>query len=284
MVWGITLLTDSEVIVMSDTRISRIGQIGVYVGKCFRMFVNEKGWKLLISAAIISIIISWVIGDNTFTVFEATKSGVFALICACIWIGLFNSIRSVCKERAIIKREHRTGLHISSYVVAHLLYEMVISLAESLIVVIIVAVANLGHLPEEGVLLPPVVELMITFFLIIFASDALGLLISSIVRNENAAMTVMPFILIIQLVMSGLIFELSGAIKTVSALTISRWGLDAICATANTNAMGSIYPVSKEMESTVENLLWLWGIQLLFVVVYTVLAIAFLEQVDKDKR
>lgn len=269
---------------MEESRISRAKQVRIYTGKCFRVFKNEKGWKAFISAAIITILISLVTSEETFVEYAATRNGAFTLVCACIWIGLFNSIRSVCKERAIIKREHRTGLHISSYVVAHLVYEMVISLAESLIVVIIVTVANLGHLPEEGVFLPPVVELMITFFLIIFASDALGLLISSIVRNENSAMTVMPFILIIQLVMSGLIFELSGAIKTVSALTISRWGLDAICATANTNAMGSIYPVSKEMESTVENLLWLWGIQLLFVVVYTVLAIAFLEQVDKDKR
>ena len=69
------------------------------------------------------------------------------------------------------------------------------------------------------------------------ASDIFAMMISSVVTNENTAMTVMPFILIIQLVMSGLIFELSGAIKTVSALTISRWGLDAICATANTNAI-----------------------------------------------
>lgn len=269
---------------MEVNRISRAKQTRIYTGKCFRVFKNEKGWKAFISAAIITVLISLVTSEDTFVEYAATRNGAFTLVCACIWIGLFNSIRSICKERAIIKREHRTGLHISSYVVAHLVYEMVISLLESLIVIAIVAVANWGHLPEEGVMLPAVLELQITFFLTIFSSDALGLLISSIVRNENSAMTVMPFILIIQLVMSGLIFELSGAIKTVSALTVSRWGLDAICATAHTNDMGSIYPVSKEMESTPENLLWLWGILLIFVVIYTILSIAFLERVDKDKR
>lgn len=269
---------------MEVNRISRAKQVRIYTGKCFRVFKNEKGWKSFISAAIITVLISLVTSEDTFVEYAATRNGAFTLVCACIWIGLFNSIRSICKERAIIKREHRTGLHISSYVVAHLIYEMVISLLESLIVIAIVTVANWGHLPEEGVILPSVLELQMTFFLIIFSSDALGLLISSIVRNENSAMTVMPFILIIQLVMSGLIFELSGAIKTVSALTISRWGLDAICATAHTNDMGSIYPISKEMESTPENLLWLWGVLLVFVVLYTILSIAFLERVDKDKR
>ncbi len=269
---------------MDTGRISRAKQARIYTGKCFRVFKNEKGWKSFLSAAIITILISMVTSEETFVEYAPTRNGAFTLVCACIWIGLFNSIRSICKERAIIKREHRTGLHISSYVVAHLIYEMVISLAESLIVIGIVTAANWGHLPEEGVFLPPVLELQITFFLIIFSSDALGILISSIVRTENTAMTVMPFILIIQLVMSGLIFELTGTVKTISALTISRWGLDAICATSHTNDMGSLYPVSKEMESTLENLLWLWGILLLFVLIYTILSIAFLERVDKDKR
>ena len=66
---------------MSDTRIGRIGQIKIYTGKCFRSFINEKGWKSLISTLIISIILAWVIGDNTFSVNESTKTGVFAMIC-----------------------------------------------------------------------------------------------------------------------------------------------------------------------------------------------------------
>lgn len=41
-------------------------------------------------------------------------------------------------------------------------------------------------------------------------------------------MTVMPFVLIVQLVMSGAVFELSGVTELISKFTISRWGLDAI--------------------------------------------------------
>src|SRR5699024_11516575 len=91
------------------------------------------------------------------------------------WVGIFNSIQSICRERAIIKREHRTGLHISSYMIAHMIYELVICLMETVIVTLIMYFANRDHFPETGVFFPPLLELMITFFLLIYSSDVLGL-------------------------------------------------------------------------------------------------------------
>ena len=112
---------------------SRLKQIGIYVGKNFRIFKNEKGWKVLVFALIISVLISAVLDKKIFVMDTSTWTGFFTVVSACIWIGIFNSIQSVCKERAIIKREHRTGLHISSYVCAHLIYQAVICLAEAVI-------------------------------------------------------------------------------------------------------------------------------------------------------
>ena len=118
---------------MADSRMGRLGQIKIYIGKCFRTFLNEKGWKSLVSTLIISVILSWVIGDKTFSVNESTKTGVFAMICGCIWTGLFNSIQSVCRERKIIKREYRTGLHISSYILAHMIFDFALCAVEGII-------------------------------------------------------------------------------------------------------------------------------------------------------
>lgn len=275
---------------MGTKRISRWGQIIVYVGKCYRAFLNEKLWKTFISAAIITIIIASVTGENTFVTFRDTRNGAFALVCACIWIGLFNSIQSICKERAIIKREHRTGLHISSYVIAHMLYEMSLCLCESLIVTVIIFIKNWGHTPEEPLILPACLELLMTFFLIIFASDVLGLAISSIVKSANTAMTVMPFVLIIQLVMSGMIFELNGFTEKISKLTVSKWGLEAICSTSNVLEL-EIDPMfiltdamQKDYEHTDSHLLQIWLILAAFVALYGVISIIALKFVDKDKR
>lgn len=259
-------------------------QVRVYLGRCVRGFVNDKGWKSFISVALIVGIIGLVLSEDTFVEYVDTRNGAFALVCACIWIGIFNSIRTICRERDIVRRERRTGLNIGSYILAHWLYEAMLCAAEALLVSILVRLVTWSHFIEEGVFLPPLIELSVTFFLVIFSSDALGLLISSIVPDENTAMTVMPFALIIQLVMSGLIFELEGAADFISNLTISKWGLDAICASARMNEMFGVgfgYPKVEEYAATVGNLMGLWGILLAFAALYGVLAVIALSAIDR---
>ena len=79
--------------------------------------------------------------------------------------------------------------------------------------------------------------------------------------------------------MSGMVFELKGIPEKVSTLTISRWGLNAICTSADVNAMARL-SYNKEMEATAVNLLHQWGILLLFAVVYAILTVIALEFVD----
>ena len=99
----------------------RDGQILIYLGKQFRFFINENDWKVLPMAAIIAALVSMVIRRKFFINMEGSLIGGFALTCVAIWNGCFNSIQSVCRERPIIKREHRSGLHITSYVIAHMI-------------------------------------------------------------------------------------------------------------------------------------------------------------------
>lgn len=266
------------------TGASRLTQARIYTGKCFRSFFNEHGWKTCVSAAIITLIISSVTSSDMFSTYRATRNGAFALVCACIWIGIFNSIQSVCKERSIIKREHRSGLHISSYICSHMVFELALSAVESLIVTMITCLLNLDRLPASGVLLPAPLEITVTFFVIIYSADALGLMISSIVKTPTTAMTVMPFILILQLVMSGMIFELSGITEWVSKLTISKWGLNAICVTANVNSMTDALAILPEYEYTAVHMAKLWLLLVGFSLLYGLIATVFLEFVDRDKR
>ena len=284
--WQISIsLLSKEGAGMAEDRITRSGQIKVYLGKCFRIFSTEKQWKNFISTALIMAIISMVTGKDMFVSFSDTRNGSFAIICACIWIGIFNSIRSICRERDIVRREHRTGLNLASYMAAHWLYEAALCAAEGVVVTLIVRIMSFDHFIEKAVFLPPIIEIYISFFLIIFSSDALALLISSVVRTENTAMTVMPFALIVQLVMSGVIFELNGITKLISNLTISRWGMDAICASARINNMMEVglgfVEALPEQDATRGNLLMLWLILLGFAVAYGVLATIALSFVDE---
>lgn len=272
---------------MENNRIGRGGQIRVYLGKCFRLFASEKHWVNFVSTAIIMVIILLVTGTDMFVDYTATINGANSIISACIWIGLFNSIRSICKERAIIKREYRTGLHISSYILAHVVYELAICAAESLLVVLSVAIRYFENMPFDGLIFPMAVDLYITFLLVTFGSDMLAILISSIVRSENTAMTVMPFVLIIQLVMSGTVYTLSGAAERVSYLTLSKWGMNAFCTIANTVESvywGYYWYGQGDCDNTVGNLLFRWLWLIFFAILYILLSIVALKQVDRDER
>ncbi len=263
---------------------SSIGeQIRIYFGKCYRIFLNENGWKAFISSGIITFLISCVTGANMFKTYRDTRNGAFALVCACIWIGIFNSIQSVCKERDIIKREHRSGMSVFAYVSAHALFELIQCLIEAAIVTAITLVFNNGTVPSKGVILPVAIELTISFFTIIFCSDMLGLMVSCIVKTPQTAMTVMPFVLILQLILSGMIFELNGFTKKLSFFMVSKWGLNALCITSNLNGMAGA-PKNPDFDFEVANLLKMWGFPMLFAFCYVIIGTIFLSFVDKDKR
>ncbi len=219
-------------------RQGRLTQIKVYVGKFFRIFVNERNWKTIFFAVVVAGILSLVLQDSMFVTKESTRSGFFAIVSSCIWIGIFNSIQEVCKERQVIKREHRTGLHITSYVAAHMIYQASICLVQALVMTAFYGIFL--KFPSQGLITGFFCgDFFLSLFLVLYAADMLGLAVSSIVRNTTSAMTVMPFILIVQLIFSGSIFPITGHAKIISDLTISKWGQRVLCIEANLNELPS---------------------------------------------
>ena len=218
----------------------RASQIGIYLGKFFRMFIYQTDWKVLPMAAIIAGLVSMVVQPNLFVTKEGTMMGSFALTCVCIWNGCFNSIQVVCRERGIVKREHRSGMHISSYVVAHMIYQAFLCLAQT--VLLTTVCARIGvHFPLQGFLTSwSVLDFAISIFLVTYASDMLGLFISSFVRSTTTAMTVMPFLLIFQLIFSGGFFSLPEWSRPLTNITVSRYGLRSIAAMGNYNELPSV--------------------------------------------
>ena len=213
----------------------RIAQTGIYFKKFLRMFVYQSDWKVLPIGAVIAAIVTIVVGANLFKTQEGTSLGTFALVCVCIWNGFFNSIQVVCRERDIVKREHRAGMHISSYVAAHMLYQLILCFLQTIVTVLILAIAGV-QVPAQGIITPVgYIDIGITILIITYVSDIMALMVSCIVRTTTTAMTVMPFLLIFQLVFSGGFFELNGIADYVKYATISHWGMDSLCAIGRFN-------------------------------------------------
>ena len=213
----------------------RLAQLGIYLGKFLRMFVFQNDWKVIPIGAVIAGAVTFVVGQNLFVTQEGTLMGAFALVCVCIWNGLFNSIQVVCRERDIVKREHRAGLHMSAYIGAQMIYQFLLCLVQTVVTLIICRFAGV-HFPAYGIVTRwGVLDLGITILLITYTADVLALLVSCIVRNTTTAMTVMPFLLIFQMIFSGGLFDLSGPAEKLKVFTISHWGLDSLCAVGRYN-------------------------------------------------
>lgn len=272
---------------------SRIKQTGVYIKKNFRLFMNQKDWKFIIIAAVISFLVCAIVGKDMFSTYESTKSGFFAIISAAIWIGIFNSIQSVCKEHDTVTSEHRSGLHISSYVMSHVIFDFFVCLIQSIVLIVICLLFI--DFPSEGIILgSSIVEYFVTLFLIVWCSDIMGIMISSVASNPNVAMTAMPFVLILQLVMSGVLFELSGWSEKIAYVTFSKWGMAALGSIGNLNddslplKLSAVFPdvvrleTEAAYESTPENLLTSWGCILLIGIICVSISVISLKIRNRD--
>ncbi|MBP3278681.1 MAG: ABC transporter permease, partial [Butyrivibrio sp.] len=205
-------------------------------GKLFRMFLFQNDWKVLPMAAVIAGLVSFTVGKNLFKTMEGTLMGTFALSCICIWNGFFNSIQVICRERAIVKREHRAGLHMTSYVAAHMIYQAFLCILQ-VIITIGVCLLMKVQFPEGSLITPwPIVDFGLSLFLITYCADMLALLISAFAKTTTTAMTIMPFLLIVQLLFSGAFFSLPVEAMPLTNLTATKWGLTALCAQGDYNS------------------------------------------------
>lgn len=262
---------------------SKKEQMKIYFGKCRRSYVYDKGWIALIGAIVIPLLAVMVVGRSAFSDTEDTRILSFILICACIWIGIFNSIQSICKERDIIKHEYREGMNLGAYIGAHMLFEMIQSLLETILVSAIFFVFYSGNIMNAGGNILDFIGYFLTFFFIIYTSDVLGILISSIVKKAETAMCVMPFILVVQLIFAGFISLNNAILQIVSLFTVSKWGYDAMLNLAGIpEKTGS--SIGLEIYDKTVPALFAWIILCLFIFLFAKMACKVLKNVDHDER
>ena len=82
---------------------------------------------------------------------------------------------------------------------------------------------------EQGIILPPFVEIYITMALISLAGLLTGLFISSISSDSNHALSLLPVVLVPQIIFSGAVFPFEKQyLQIIGAFFPVRWALAAI--------------------------------------------------------
>jgi hypothetical protein len=102
------------------------------------------------------------------------------------------------------------------------------------------------HFPGAGVMSLAPLEFYITLLLTVLASIALGLFISASASSKDMVTYLILIVILIQIVFSGAIFELSPLTVPLSYLTITRWSLEALGISANIVNLNTLSQVRVE--------------------------------------
>lgn len=273
-------------------QVSSFKQCLVLIARYFELIWNDKQRLLLlfIQPIAIAFLLAVVAVDDTFITYEDTRSIMFALSCSGIWIGLFNTIQEVCKERPILKREYMGNLRLWGYIVSKYVVQGVICFLQATLLVAIF-LRLMKHSAEAGLYFAkPGMEIWITMILTIFASASMGLIVSSLMKNGDRAMAVAPFVLIIQLLFSGVLFTLDGMAEHVSKITVSRWAMECLGNITNLNKLtsrlspGGVHEVEDYYVRTTTHLAHTWEVLILVAVLCGIISIVVLRSLKKDHR
>ena len=247
---------------------------------------------LLLQPVLIGVLLSIVADDDIFDIYESTKSMMFVLSCSAIWLGVFDSIQEICKERNILRREYMAGLKMGVYILSKLSVQCLLGAVQSICLVSTFLLIVKGN--EEGILFDSFyLEILVTVWLTVLASIAMGFIISAIVRTGDKAMAAAPFVLIVQLLFSGILFELKGVAEYISYITVSRWSVEALGSIVHLNDLelrmqADIPTLEHEAESlfdaTKAHLMQDWGILAIMTAVFMVISLLLVRNVSRDER
>jgi hypothetical protein len=162
-----------------------------------------------------------------------------------VWFGMLNSVRELVKERTIWRREQLVGGNTAAYLTSKL--GVLGALGAFQTVTSLTVLSLTIGLPGSGGLIPSFVTIGITLFLANLTGMAIGLLVSSLASSTDRAMSIVPYLLISQLVLCGVLFPLRN-LGFISWFIPARWAVSALGGIAGlsgtTAQTGGFYPHS----------------------------------------
>lgn len=187
--------------------------------------LSSDKWNLLIlfgQAPIIGLLTSLVVGKN-----DPRDFPFFILALVSIWFGTSVAVRELVKERAIFRRERMVNLRLLSYVGSKLwVLSIIVGLQTTLLFFTLKIFDFAGLLSLPGLLfgLPQLLVLALTGIV----GVALGLFVSAVVRTSEVATSMVPLILIPQILFAGLITVPTNVSRVIGAAMPATWSFDEI--------------------------------------------------------
>jgi len=178
---------------------------------------------LLAQAPVIALLLS--------LIFQNISPAVpFLVAISAIWFGVSNAAREIVSELPVYRRERMFNLKIAPYILSKL---SVLTLFSTIQATLLVGILYLRFSDtissgSDPVWNNPVATILWTILLSVSAS-MMGLLLSAIMSTTEKVMTLVPIILIPQIILAGFITKISSwGIEVASWLTLARWGTEGL--------------------------------------------------------
>jgi hypothetical protein len=151
----------------------------------------------------------------------------FVIALVAIWFGTSDSAREIVRERAVYKRERMFNLGIIPYLFSKLFVLGIIVFLQCMTLYVPLKLLHfVGLMPMPGELggIPQLWAMLLTGFVGI----ATGLFVSSLFKSPQLATTLVPLILIPQILFSGIGGVPHGINKVVSMTIPAAWSFDTM--------------------------------------------------------
>jgi len=150
---------------------------------------------------------------------------LFLMAITSIWFGVSNAAKEIVDELAIFKRERMYNLSVIPYLFSKLAVLGLIAIVQSFLFVSIVYWAY----SNDSVSLNHPVKSFGVLFTLTFSATLMGLMLSSMFRNSESVMSIIPIVLIPQIIFAGVITSIDSRGKEIlSYLMHGRWGTELL--------------------------------------------------------
>jgi hypothetical protein len=217
---------------------SRISQFIVFLTRDVRSKLADSQYMLInfletpVLAIILASLVRFYANDEAGYVFRENDNipaYMFMCVVVALFFGLTVSAEEIIKDRKILKREKFLNLSRSSYLVSKIMIMFFISFVQTLSFVLI------------GNAILEVQGMNISYFLVLFSTSCfanmLGLNISASFRNAVTIYILIPFLIIPQLLLSGVIVEFDKLnpgfssneyVPITGEIMASKWAYEAL--------------------------------------------------------
>ncbi len=162
-------------------RVHKRKQFGMYLKRNFELLFKENAWKI-----VLMVMLPAIFGGGAYFIPSDKLQLTYLLMAVSgIFMGLFNSISDISRERVIYKRECMGNLKIPVYLLAKYVPQAIYAVMQSLIMTAVLSVTT-GFSGMKKIIMPDIfLEVAVIMLILIMMSVSAGLFVSTLVKKPS---------------------------------------------------------------------------------------------------